>query len=185
MANAIAGMIWKLSSEVVLNLENEDFETTTQGQRIDIMEEFVCYLIHMADRRIYPAATEQQRNQFVTGLVKDMARMLEDSRCDVQGEGSYQSAFIDKVNQRCSEYSAYSFSIEEGASFAMRCTLGNYVQQTMGERERRWIPDFVIGREAPEIEKSLQRSLAGLVSFDAQDATQLEKLSQDFSPPSV
>jgi len=42
MANAIGATIWKLAANVVLNLENENFETATQGQRIDIMEEMVC-----------------------------------------------------------------------------------------------------------------------------------------------
>ena len=93
--------------------------------------------------------------------------MLEDSRIDVQGEGEYQSAFIEKLNARSAEYAAYSFNDADGASFAMRCTLGNHVQDSMGERDQRWIPDFVVGREAPEIETSLQRVLQGLVSFGA------------------
>jgi len=36
----------------------------------------------------------------------------------------------------------------------------------MGERDSRWIPDYIVGREAPEIEAALKRSLAGLVSFE-------------------
>ncbi|MFT5219489.1 MAG: hypothetical protein ACI9LO_000625 [Planctomycetota bacterium] len=166
MANAIAGMIWKLSAQVVLNLENENFETSSQSQRIDIIEEFSCFLMHAADRRIYADASEEQRRSFITALIKDMARMLEDSRIDVQGPGAYQPAFLKKMNNRSSEYAAYSFSIEEGASFAMRCTLGNHIQHSMGERDGRWIPDYVVGREAPESEAALKRTLTGLVSFE-------------------
>ncbi|MFT5739122.1 MAG: hypothetical protein ACI822_000437, partial [Gammaproteobacteria bacterium] len=55
---------------------------------------------------------------------------------------------------------------EEGASFAMRCTLGNHIQHSMGERDGRWIPDYVVGREAPESEAALKRTLTGLVSFE-------------------
>jgi hypothetical protein len=33
----------------------------------------------------------------------------------------------------------------------------------MGARDNRWIPDYLVGREAPAIEASLRRSLAGLV----------------------
>jgi hypothetical protein len=36
----------------------------------------------------------------------------------------------------------------------------------MGERDKRWIPDYIVGREAPEIETALKRSLSGLVIFD-------------------
>lgn len=165
MANAIAGTIWKLAAAVLLNLENENFETETQGQRIDILEEVIGFLVHLVDRRIYVEATVEQRAEFVSTLVKDLARMLEDSRIDVQGDGKYQAAFIDKINARSAEYSAYSFNAEQGASFTMRCTLGNHVQASMGERDQRWIPDYIEGREAPEIEASLTRVMDGLVRF--------------------
>jgi hypothetical protein len=37
------------------------------------------------------------------------------------------------------------------------------VQAVMGARDNRWIPDYIVGREAPNVEASLRRSLAGLV----------------------
>jgi hypothetical protein len=166
MANAIGATIWKLAAEVLLNLENENFETTTQQQRVDILEELVCYLVHFCDRWIYTQASQDQRAEFVSCLVGDMARLLEDSRVDVQGEGEYRAAFVDKVNLRSGEYANYSFSAADGGSFAMRCRLGEWVQLGMGERDNRWIPDYIVGREAPEIESALKGSLTGLVSFD-------------------
>ena len=166
MANAIAATIWKLAANVLLQLENDNFETTTQAQRIDIMEEVICFLVHYSDRWIYPQASQQQRDQFITALVKDLARMLEDSRVDVQALGSYQAGFFGKVNRRSADYSTYGFSDTEGASFAMRCRLGDRVQSAMGERDRKWIPDYIVGREAPDIEASLKKSLAGLVVFE-------------------
>ena len=165
MANAIGATIWKLAANVLLNLENDNFETTTQGQRVDILEEVVCFLVHFCDRWLYPQADQEQRTEFISCLVKDMARMLEDSRIDVQGEAEYQVAFIDKLNQRSKDYASFSFSEEEGASFAMRCRFGAYLQETMGTRDNRWIPDTIVGREAPEIETALKKSLAGLVSL--------------------
>jgi hypothetical protein len=36
----------------------------------------------------------------------------------------------------------------------------------MGARDNKWIPDYIIGREAPEIEATLRLSLSGLVAFD-------------------
>ena len=166
MANAISATIWKLAANVVLNMENENFETATQDQRIDIMEELVCYLVHFCDRWVYPKANQDQRTEFINCLVKDMARMLEDSRIDVQGKGDYQATFLGKLNLRSGDYANYGFSEAEGGSFAMRCRLGDRVQSSMGARDNRWIPDYIVGREAPEIEAALRGSLAGLVSFE-------------------
>jgi hypothetical protein len=165
MANAIAASVWKLASGVVLNLENENFETETQGQRVDIMEEVVCYLVHIVDRIVHAQASQEQREEFISSLVADLARLLEDSRVDVQGAGEYRAEFVDKLNQRSTEYAGYGFSPDEGGGFAMRCRLGERVAEAMGERDRRWIPDYIVGREAPEIETALKRSLSGLVAF--------------------
>ena len=167
MANAIAASIWKLAADVVLNLENENFETTSQGQRVDLLEELCCYLVHFCDRWIYTRADQQQRSEFISSLASDIARLLEDSRFDVQGAGEYRAAFIEKLNRRASEYAGFGYSDEDGCSFAMRCRLGDFIQAGMGERDRRWIPDYIIGREAPAIETALKRSLTGLVKFEA------------------
>ena len=169
MANGIAGMVWKLAANLVLNLENENFETTTQAQRLDVIEEVVCYLVHVCDRWAYPQASAEDRESFISSLVMDMARLLEDSRFDVVGAGEYRAAFLERLNQRSGEYARYSYDENEGASFAMRCRFGDCVQAAMGARDSRWIPDYIVGREAPEIEQTLRRSLAGLVVFTEPD----------------
>ncbi len=165
MANAIAATAWKLAAGVVLNLENENFETATQAQRLDIIEELLCYLVHICDRWSHARPDEAGRAEFVSALVGDLARLLEDSRVDVQGLGEYRADFITRINARSGEYATFRYSDEEGAGFALRCRLGDHVQAAMGERDRRWIPDYIVAREAPEIEGSLRRSLEGLVSL--------------------
>jgi hypothetical protein len=170
MANAVAASIWKLAADVVLNLENENFETTTQGQRVDLLEELACYLVHFCDRWIYTRADQRQRNEFVSCLATDIARLLEDSRVDVQGEGEYRSAFYDKLNRRAGEYARFGYSDAEGCSFSMRCRLGEVIRAVMGERDNRWIPDYIVGREAPAIETALQGSLSALVKFEERTA---------------
>ena len=150
----------------MLNLENENFETVTQEQRVDLLEEIACYLVHYCDRWIYTRASQEQRGEFIDCLVRDMARLLEDSRIDVQGSGQYQTAFVDKLNLRSADYAGFSYSEDDGCSFAMRCRLGDKVQATMGDRDGRWIPDYIIGREAPAVEAALRRSLTGLVRIE-------------------
>jgi len=166
MANAVVAAVWKLAAQVLLNLENENFETSTQGQRLDVMEELIIFLVHMVDRRTCEQTSAANRSRFISALVKNLARMLEESRIDVQQAGGQQAAFIEKCNLRTAEYSTYSFSVDDGASFAMRCQLGAHIMQTMGPLDNKWIPDYIVGREAPEIEATLRQTLIGLVEFD-------------------
>ena len=165
MANAISASIWKLAADVVLNLENDNFETSTQQQRVDLLEELACYEVNFSDRWLYSQSADPARAEFIDCLVRDLARLLEDSRIDVQGGEGYQPAFIDKLNQRAADYATFNYSEDEGCSFAMRCRLGEKVQQAMGARDNRWIPDYIVGRDAPAVEVALRRSLVGLVRF--------------------
>jgi hypothetical protein len=128
--------------------------------------------VHYCDRWIYSRVDTEQRDEFISCLARDMARLLEDSRVDVQGEGEYRAVFVERLNLRTADYARYSYSEDDGCSFAMRCRLGEWVQATMGQRDNRWIPDYVVGREAPAIETALQRSLAGLVKIPAAEAGQ-------------
>ena len=165
MANAICSSIWKMAQNVVLTLENDDFETSTHSQRMDVMEEVVCYLIHFSDRWIYDQATPEQRAEFIASLAKDLGRLFQENREDIEGQGSYAQAFFGKLNERSTEYAGYAYDSAEGCSFQMRCQLGNHIQSVMGDKDSKWIPDYIVGRDAPEIENSLRRSLNGLVKF--------------------
>ena len=49
MANAVSAVVWKAAAQVVLNLENDNFETTTQAQRVDLVEEVLGLRGDMVD----------------------------------------------------------------------------------------------------------------------------------------
>jgi hypothetical protein len=166
ISSAVAGTIWKLGSQSLLNLETEKFETTSQKQRLDVLEEIFAYLIHQCDRRAYELTDADNRAAYITSLAKDMARLIEDSRVDMEGVGNYQQAFLDRLNQRMAAYSLFKFSDDEGASFVMRCAFGDFIKEAMGARDNKWIPDYIIGREAPLAENALKSTLAGLVDFE-------------------
>ena len=47
---AMAFILWRIGQQGVLNLENEGFQTDTNSQRLDIMGEFMGFLVHVVDR---------------------------------------------------------------------------------------------------------------------------------------
>ncbi|MBT8129864.1 MAG: hypothetical protein KJP10_07715, partial [Gammaproteobacteria bacterium] len=49
-AGVIAFNLWKIASANVLNLENEGFQTDTQSQRIDVIEELTAFYVSLVDR---------------------------------------------------------------------------------------------------------------------------------------
>ncbi len=173
VASAMSVNLWKVASEALLNLENENFETTTNAQRLEVITEFAAFLVHMADRLMYGRYSEEDRGRFVTALALDVIRIIEDNKRDVLGPGNYRATLIDRMNRRLEEYAEYPFDEQEGPGFGMRRRLGEYVRDLMGERDRKWIPDYVIDREAPQAYAQLKRALENLLAGRVADAPEI------------
>ena len=175
IAGVIGFNLWVLAGESCLYLENEGFETVSRFQRLDVMAEFIAFGAHVADRMVFDEMTATEREIFINALGQHLANTMQSNRADVQ-EGEYRSDFINLLNERMSEYSECSYTHEDGPSFSMRRLAGNYVQQVMGEKDNKWIPDYVIDSEIPKMLLALKRVFKG----------QSPSLSEaDFESPSI
>ncbi len=162
IAGALAFTGWKIASELVLNLENEGFETQSQSQRLDVITEVMFFMVAIVDRLVYEKFEQDQRAEFITAFALNLAGMMDDNRRDVSGEGDYKTAFIERMNERANEYANCSFSRDEGPSFSMRRLFGEFVKRQMGQKDNKWIPDYVMDVEAPKVVATLKRALPTL-----------------------
>ena len=161
--SVVAASLWKLVGESLLNLENEGFETRTNTQRLDVISEFLAYALHLLDRLVHASLDDEQRGQLVGAVAARVTEIMRDNYTDVgSGEGSRQK-FVDMVNLRGDEYAECNFDVSDGPGFSMRRILGAHVQRVMGEKDARWIPDYVIDAEAPGIYRGLKRAVRSLL----------------------
>ena len=58
-ANTMAFISWRIAMAMVLNLENENFQTDTQKQRMDIIQEVVAFLVSITDRLVAQQMTQE------------------------------------------------------------------------------------------------------------------------------
>ena len=61
IAGVVAFIAWRICTQAVLELENNDFQTDTQVQRLAIIWEFAAFLIHITDRMMYERMDEEER----------------------------------------------------------------------------------------------------------------------------
>ena len=163
VGGALAFIAFRIAQNAVLSLENNDFQTDTQKQRMDIISEFLCFTIHLMDRMTIERFTEEERTRFVTELAIKSAKHYEDNLRDIVGAGNYRQEFIDKLNERMNDYAEFQYDLDSGgASFPMRRFFGDLVTRQMGERNKRWVSDQVIDIEVPEIQSVLNRSVPNL-----------------------
>lgn len=163
IGGALAFIAFRIAQNAVLSLENNDFQTDTQKQRMDIISEFLCFTIHLMDRMTIDRFSEEDRIRFVTELAVKSAKHYEDNLRDIVGPGEYRQAFIDKLNERMNDYADFQYDAENGgASFPMRRFFGDLVTRQMGEKNKRWVSDQVIDIEVPEMQQTLNRSVPNL-----------------------
>lgn len=159
---ALAFILWRIAQQGTLNLENEGFQTDTNAQRLDIITEFVAFLVHLVDRMTAEQLTREQRQEFISSLAQHLADTMQENRTDAQGKGEYRQPLIDRLNERAVDYAEFTFSDNE-PGFAFRRYFGENVRMVMGERDNKWITDQVMDIEAPEAMKPLRKALRDLL----------------------
>jgi hypothetical protein len=175
IAGVIGFNLWVIAGESCLFLENEGFETESRFQRLDVIGEFIAFGAHVADRMVFDEMTAAERELFINALGQHLADTMQSNRADVEA-GEYRSDFINLLNERMNEYSECSYNEEDGPSFSMRRIAGNHVRDVMGDKDNKWIPDYVIDSEIPKMLIALKRVFKG----------QSPSLSEaDFAPPPI
>ena len=162
IAGALAFIIWRIATNGVLSMENADFQTETQQQRLDIIAEFLAFAIHVADRMTIERFDEEQRVRFMTELAQKCAKHMEDNKRDVIGSGEYRQAFIELLNQRMADYAEFGYSEQEGPSFGMKRFFGDQVKHCFNAEDQKWVSSQVIDIEVPEIMTHLKRATPNL-----------------------
>ena len=166
-AGALAFIQWRIAGATLLNLENEGFQTDTQGQRLDVLQELCAFLIHVTDRLVHGRMSDEERKRFIVALALKTADTYHDNRADAEGRGQdFRQPFIDTLNQRMAEYAEFRFENAE-PGYALKRYLGECVTNTMGPKDRKWISDQVMEIEIPEMLKTLKKGLKDLFDTGA------------------
>jgi len=160
-ASAAAYIAWRIAQDALLDLENEDYQTDSLSQRMDVVVEFVIFLAHLADRITFKRMSAEEREEFVVTMVKHLARTHQSSMEEIEGVKDYKENFIKLVNERMSDYAEMPY--EDGVpSFVMKRYLGTKVQAVMGAKHNKWIETQVLEINAPNAIKYLNKALDDL-----------------------
>ena len=162
-AGVIAFNLWKIASANVLNLENEGFQTDSQSQRVDVIEELLAFYVSVIDRlAVDREYDDDARRRLVVATAMNLAKTVKDNRVDFDGEGEHSQVFVELLNERMSEYAGFSYSDGE-PGFQLRRRVGEHVQAVMGEKDNKWVPDQVMDIEIPDALKVFKRVVRGLI----------------------
>ena len=163
IAGALAFIAWRLSLEKAINLHCERFVYEDDRQRIAIIQEYLVFLIQIADRLSYLAMSEDDRRTLITSFAAKAIEHLQDNGQDLFGPGDYGRPFIDLLNRRSDEYARFQFN-DTGPSYPFLRHLGYEVQCIMGEQEaNRWVIDQVMDKDGWDVYEQFSRAFGNLL----------------------
>ncbi|HEY9198714.1 MAG TPA: hypothetical protein VIR60_05050 [Gammaproteobacteria bacterium] len=162
IASALSFTLWRIGQSALLNMENEGFQTDTQMQRMEVMQEFMIFLAHLVDRMAYERMDDEERAEFITAVARKLADYVQDNVRDILGNGDHRAPFIERLNRRMDEYSEFSV-IDDEPSFQLLRYFGDRLSEVLGERQRQWASTQVIDIEAPNALKTLKRAMRSLI----------------------
>ncbi len=162
IATALAFIAWRLSVEKAINLHCERFIYEDDAQRLAVVQEYLVFLIQIADRLSHEIMGEDDRRALITAFATKLIDHIQDNAEDLFGNGDYGRPFIDLLNRRSGEYAELQLDAE-GPSYAFLRHLGYEIQSLMGDSaENRWVIDQVMDKDGWEAFKQFSRAFQNL-----------------------
>lgn len=162
IASALAFIAWRVSLEKAINLHCERFVYRDDAQRLAVIQEYLVFLIQIADRLAHPRLPDGDRRTLITALARMAIEHVQDNSQDLLGPGDYGGPFIALLNRRSDEYAEYQLA-DDGPSYAFLRHLGFEIQALMGEgQENRWVIDQVMDKDGWEAYKAFAKAFRDL-----------------------
>ncbi|OOC11175.1 hypothetical protein [Thioalkalivibrio halophilus] len=171
IASAAASNAWRTACNGVLNLENADFETRTQEQRLQLIQEFAIFLLHLTDRRLGERLSQEERGRLITAMALRLAAILEENVAELRAGpdripgpvDGVREAFVNRINRRSDEYAECRYDIDEGPGFSLWRAFAVHVSEALGPHNRQWAIDQVMATEGPEAVEAFVPALESLL----------------------
>lgn len=159
-ANTMAFISWRIAAALVLNLENENFQTDTHKQRLDVIREALAFLVSVTDRLVVEQMSAEERQEFVAKYAIKLSKTFQENCEDLLGRDvDYKQEFIDTLNERLNAYAECSWvDDKEMPGFQYKRDFGDFISAEMGARDNKWITDQIIEIEVPEMIENLKKS---------------------------
>ncbi len=162
-AGAVAVMAWKIAQNALKNTRRANFQLEVGAPYLAFLQEFLFFLIQVADRLVYAQAHWNVRVTFTSTLAHRLADLMADNQSTLLGADPVRikAEFIRLLNERSEHYAEFEFDLQKG-HFGFIRYLGSTLQPVMRGSDQAWIMDYIMQREAPEAIDHLQKAVTRL-----------------------
>ena len=169
IAGALAAIIWRISDNTLKNVRRADFDIAIGPQYFAFLQEYLIFLVMVADRIAYAQLIENDRAEFTGSLANRVAEHMAENQTEWLGGSlrAYKDSFVDKLNQRAGEYADFHYTGVE-TSFTFILHLGQCMRDVVDEKDKTWVVDQIMAIEAPESVGMLEKAMDGLFDDKSQ-----------------
>ncbi|MFA6903844.1 MAG: hypothetical protein WC236_12275 [Gallionellaceae bacterium] len=163
IAGALAFIVWRISDNTLKNVRKADFDIAIGPQYFAFLQEFLIFLVMVADRIVYTQLGEDDRIEFTGALANRVAEHMAENQVEWLGGPlrEYKDSFIDRLNQRAGEYADFHYTGVE-TSFSFILHLGQCMRDVVDEKDKTWVVDQIMAIEVPESVAMLEKAMKGL-----------------------
>lgn len=167
VAEALGYNSWKIADKTVDNLYSEGFNFQSKAQILDVIGEFVTFMIQTTDRLAHGRMNDEQRGRFIGSMAGRIITAMVDNLSEIHGNDeddldTYKKAYIAKLNQRLDNYAEFGFKDGQPSYQALRY-FANAVDEAMGGEHNKWVVEQIIEVECPELVKTLTKNMDELL----------------------
>jgi hypothetical protein len=163
IAGALAYIIWRISDNTLKNVRKADFDIAIGAQYFAFLQEFLIFLVMVADRIVYTQLSEDDRFEFTSALANRVAEHMAENQTEWLGGAmrEYKDHFVAQLNQRAGEYADFHYMGVE-TSFTFILHLGQCMRDVVDEKDKTWVVDQIMAIEVPESIGMLEKAMQGL-----------------------
>jgi len=175
IAGALAFIVWRISDNTLKNVRKADFDIAIGAQYFAFLQEFLIFLVMVADRIVYTQLSAEERAEFTGALANRVAEHMSENQVEWLGGSlrEYKDSFIDRLNQRAGEYADFHYTGVE-TSFSFILHLGQCMRDVVDEKDKTWVVDQIMAIEVPEAVAMLEKAMAGLTEQIAKPVSTVE-----------
>ena len=168
IAGALAYTIWRISDNTLKNVRKADFDIAIGAQYFAFLQEYLIFLVMVADRIVFTQLSTEDRVEFTGVLANRVAEHMAENQLEWLGGSlrAYKDSFVDRLNQRAGEYADFHYTGVE-TSFSFILQLGQCIRDVVDEKDKTWVVDQIMAIEVPESVAMLEKAMIGLFDENA------------------
>ena len=163
LANAFSAICWRIALSAAKNLHQQDFVYASDTQRLEVMREYLFFLIHLSDRLIHDKLSDDDRNDFINTLSVNCLRHYAENSIELLGRSPDMEETIGALNHVTSTLANFRYG-DQQPSFEMYRLLGSRIRDILGEDQtNKWVIDQIMEADGPEVFDLFCKSCTKLV----------------------